>query len=168
MTARASLAPAAIAIRPERAGSGESLKGDGPLSIVPNGSADAIASAMAHFVFRRAGMAALALAFLVQAGMAHGQTFLKSYEDLPLMPGLAEKSGSALLFDTPAGRVVEATAEGKTSVDRVYAFYRDTLPQLGWARIDDRTYRRENEVLTLDALPGKGGRMVVHFAILPE
>ena len=37
-----------------------------------------------------------------------------------------------MVFDTPAGRIVEAVASGAVTRDEVLAFYAETLPQLGW------------------------------------
>ncbi len=113
-----------------------------------------------------AGLVALALAAaLPSPGLAAG--FLSVCEDLPLPPGLAEIAGSSLAFDSPTGRIVEAYAEGKGSPEQVLRFYASTLPQLGWTRESDTRFRRDAEVLRLDAQP-HGPVVVVHFTVSPE
>ena len=113
-----------------------------------------------------AGLVALSLvAVLPSAGRAAG--FLSVCDDLPLPPGLAEVAGSGLAFDSPTGRIVEAYAEGKGSPEQVLRFYAATLPQLGWTREDDTRFRRDAEVLRLDA-QSQGPAVVVHFTVSPE
>ncbi len=112
-------------------------------------------------------LGALALVIAVAPGPAAAQGFLSAYEDLPLAPGLEEVPGSGLSFDGPGGRIVEAYAEGAASAAEVLKFYAATLPQLGWARETDTLYRRESEVLTLEA-KGQGRAVVVRFKISPE
>lgn len=95
------------------------------------------------------------------------QGFLSVYEDLPLAPGLAEVAGSGLSFDSPGGRIVEAYAKGAAAKADVLKFYAATLPQLGWTAESDTLYRRDAEVLKLEARP-EGKALVVHFTISPE
>jgi hypothetical protein len=98
---------------------------------------------------------------------AHAEGFLSEYEDLPLAPGLDEVAGSGLSFDSPAGRIVESYAKGTVREAEVLKFYAATLPQLGWTRESDSVYRRESEVLRLDA-EAQGRTLMVHFTISPE
>lgn len=109
----------------------------------------------------------LALLLLAAPSLAPAQGFLSVTEDLPLAPGLAELAGSGLSFDSPGGRIVEAYAKGPASLADVLKFYAATLPQLGWTRESDTLYRRDAEVLKLDAKP-EGKALVVHFTISPE
>lgn len=109
------------------------------------------------------------LALLAAAGLtpARAEGFLTAYEDLPLPAGLAEVAGAGMAFDSPGGRIVEAYAKGPAKAADVLKFYATTLPQLGWTRESDTTYRRDAEVLMLEA--GADGRLlVVHFTISPE
>lgn len=98
---------------------------------------------------------------------ARAEEFLSAYEDLPLAPGLVEMPASGLSFDSPSGRIVEAYAKGTAKAADILKFYAATLPQLGWTRDNDTTYRREAEVLTLDTQP-EGRGVIVHFTISPE
>jgi len=76
--------------------------------------------------------------------------FVAGTEDVPLMPGLRPVAGSALSFDKPQGRIVEAQASGKLARAAVQRFYAATLPQLGWKPAGADVWRRERETLRLD------------------
>jgi len=108
-------------------------------------------------------------AVLAQQAPAAGETeFVGDIEDLPLMPGLTEITGAGMVFDTPAGRIVQALASGNVSRAQVLAFYAATLPQLGWQPAGKATYRREAEVLVLEfPPPGDAGGLTVRFALSP-
>ena len=122
---------------------------------------------------------ALAVAVLVAAGpwwtppAAGEDGFLNGIEDLPLMPLLSENAEGGMVFDTPAGRIVEAVASGAVTRDDVLAFYAETLPQLGWTREGAARFRREGEILRLeftDSNPPSnwGAALTVRFAIYPD
>jgi hypothetical protein len=114
---------------------------------------------------RRLG-ALVAVLFLFSAP-AWAEGFLTAYEDLPLAPGLAEDTGAALSFDSPGGRIVDALARGAVKPTEVLKFYAATLPQLGWSRESDTVWRREAEVLRIEA--GSEGRgSAVRFHVSPE
>jgi len=124
----------------------------------------------------RARVPAAVLAGMLAAGLcataatlaaANGATFVAGVEDLPLMPGLAEVSGAGVVFDKPGGRIVEAYAEGAVGRAEVIGFYRQTLPQLGWAAAGETAYRREGERLEIVILGGDGD-LVVRFTLQPE
>ena len=116
-------------------------------------------------------VALLSALALVGAGAAptraQAQSYIAQVEDLPLMPGLAEIEGAGVVFDKPDGRIVEAFAQGEVGRDAVLAFYRKTLPQLGWRALGDAGYQRENETLSLDFLDG-GGALIVRFTLVPR
>lgn len=111
-------------------------------------------------------LCALVLA-LGLCGQARADGFLSDYEDLPLAPGLDEVADSGLTFDSPAGRIVESYAKGPVKEAEILKFYAATLPQLGWSRESDTVYRRESEVLRLNA-ELQGRALMVHFTISPE
>ncbi len=119
---------------------------------------------------RRRGRFAVVLTLvliLVQPVCARAASFLTGFEDLPLMPGLSEQDGAGLMFDTPAGRILEAMAAGEATQQQVQTFYAQTLPELGWVRQSDTQYRRDQEVLRLDF--SQAGRVLtVRFTISPE
>ena len=61
--------------------------------------------------------------------------YLSLAPDIPLAPGLSEFDGGQLVFDKPEGRIVRIEAERletQGAGDGVPAFYRETLPNLGW------------------------------------
>ena len=93
--------------------------------------------------------------------------YLAGVADLPLMPGLRELADAGIVFDKPSGRIVEAYAAGIVSAADVLAFYRETLPELGWQAEDDHHFRREGERLELELLKG-GEVLTVHFTLAPD
>jgi hypothetical protein len=93
--------------------------------------------------------------------------FVAGIEDLPLMPGLTELSGSGYAFDSSGGRIVEAYASGDVSRQQVLDFYGSTLPQLGWEAATSHSYRRQGERLAIDFVTGNGP-LTVHFTVTPE
>lgn len=97
---------------------------------------------------RLIGLVAGALLFLASAQAA--DNFVFGFEDLPLMDGLTQVAQDSVLFDTPQGRIVQASAVGNATEASVIAFYDSTLPQLGWTQIAAATYQREGEVLRLE------------------
>ncbi len=105
-------------------------------------------------------------------GAENGAAFVGGFEDMPLMAGLSETGEAGMVFDTPAGRIIETYATGAVSRDAVVEFYAATLPQLGWRRIGETEFRREGEVLRLE-FPGAetaaGGMtgLTVRFALKP-
>ena len=61
--------------------------------------------------------------------------YLSVAPDIPLAPGLLEFDGGQVVFDKPEGRIVRIEAERLETHgagDGVPAFYRETLPNLGW------------------------------------
>ena len=100
-------------------------------------------------------------------GAAAQERFVGGTEDLPLMAGLSEVSRRGMVFDTPAGRIVEAYARGPVSRDQVLDFYAATLPQLGWRPDGAASFRREDEVLKLSFPSTDGGGLMVLFTLAP-
>ena len=76
--------------------------------------------------------------------------FISVIEGLPLMPGLSEDSDGAMSFDTANGRIAETIASGQVVPENVLGYYMGALPQLGWKRLTEKRYRREDEVLIID------------------
>ncbi len=105
--------------------------------------------------------------FLVLAAPARAdQAYLSELEDLPLAPGLVEHPGG-VLFDSPGGRIIDATADGDTTVAAVTGFYSQTLPALGWSRQADGSYRRDTERLRI-TVDGSRRPLTVHFSVEPR
>lgn len=109
-----------------------------------------------------------ALAPLAVLGQAsQGETYVEGIPDLPLMPGLTALPESGLVFDKPAGRIVQAFAEGSMTMQSVISFYDETLPQLGWQRDGAGAYLREGERLKLDLSQDARG-VTVQFQLFPQ
>jgi len=98
---------------------------------------------------------------------AWADEFVAGTEDVPLMPGLKPITGSALVFDKPEGRIVEAQAQGALSRAKVQSFYATSLPQLGWKKISADQWQRDAERLTLD-FRGEDGHLTVDFTLSPQ
>ncbi len=93
--------------------------------------------------------------------------FVSGIADLPLMPGLEEIDGSAMIFSKPQGRIIEVMARGAVTRDAVRAFYDLTLPELGWRRQERGRLQRENELLRFDMRDNKNG-LVIQFSLTPQ
>ena len=115
--------------------------------------------------WRRAVLALLLLLGIVPAATA--TAFVPGTEDVPLMPGLTPIESANLVFDKPEGRIVEAKMRGKTERSDVRAFYRNTLPQLGWTEAGADAWRRNGEMLRLD-FGGHEGDLTVGFTLSPQ
>ena len=113
--------------------------------------------------FAAHALAVVVLAFVATASAADG--FVPGIADLPLMPGLGAAADDAFVFDSPSGRIVQASATGAVTRARVEAFYAETLPQLGWRR-DGAGWRREGEVLRLE-IAAEGAAVTVRFDLSP-
>ena len=107
---------------------------------------------------------------LLFSGLVQSGSFVSNIEDLPLMTGLTEEKDSAILFESPSGRIAESIAVGKISKRAVYKFYKEVLPQFGWNTDSDKWFWREEEILYLRVLPinRANGKIRVHFKIVPR
>ena len=116
------------------------------------------------------GLLALA-ALLVMPATAGEPKYLSAVNDLPLPPGLVEDVGAGLSFDKPGGRIIEALARGAIAKSDVVAFYRATLPALGWKLLaadpSGSRWRRDDETLSV-AITEPGNPVVVRFSITPN
>ncbi len=83
--------------------------------------------------------------------------------DLPLMAGMTEAADHAVIFDKPAGRIVETAATGTASAVDIQKFYSEVLPPLGWKSVSTNTYIRDGERMTLSISDSS-----VQFKITPE
>ena len=95
------------------------------------------------------------------------QDFVPGFEDLPLMEGLRPITGSGHIFDSPSGRLIEIHARGPVEHFQVEAFYRKSLKALGWTQAGAGRYRRDNEILRVEASKQDGGLNVV-FRLAPD
>lgn len=107
-------------------------------------------------------LAPAAIIAVLAAAPASATTFLKAIEDVPLVEGLSE-TGEPVVFESDFGRVVKTAAAGQVSADAVERFYTETLPALGWKRVDETgvfAFARENERLTISIAEPRSARPV--------
>lgn len=97
-----------------------------------------------------------------------GTAFLSVIDDVPLMPGLAERPDAAVVFDKPEGRIVETEAMGRLVRAEVLKFYAASLPQLGWRARGEGRFLRDREELALSFVSGPGGALTVRFTLSPD
>jgi len=102
------------------------------------------------------------LAFPAMAG-----DFVPGTEDVPVMPGLTPVADSALVFDKPQGRIVEAQFQGRLKRAQIAAFYAETLPQLGWRQTGTDSWQRDDEILHLE-FGETDGEVTVGFSLSPR
>ena len=95
------------------------------------------------------------------------QGFFSVIEDLPLMPSLLENREVAITFESSAGRVVDVQADGVASPSAVDAYYKESLPQLGWKAQNNGSYLRENELLFIKIETGQNNMVKVLFNLRP-
>ena len=100
-------------------------------------------------------------------GPARADGYVDGFEDLPLMPGLANVPAASVSFDAAMGRIVVAFAEGPVGMPAVRAFYVQTLPQLGWTPAGTGRWLREGEALKVDTVV-EGDGLVVRFELAPR
>ena len=89
---------------------------------------------------------------------------------MPLPAGFSEDRSAGMAFDKPEGRIIEAVARGRGDRAAVVSFYRNALPELGWAAESDAgflAWRREGEALRLE-VTGAGTEVVIRFHIAPQ
>ncbi len=104
---------------------------------------------------------------LLVSGAPAGERFVPGFEALPLMAGLAIEPGSAMEFDKPDGRIVEAAAVGDLPEAHIRNWYEGVLPQLGWQPAGDGRFRREGEMLSLAVTREETGARVA-FRLYPQ
>jgi hypothetical protein len=122
-----------------------------------------------HKFPRRTLIFAIAALFLVcgnGARAVESAVYVPGTEDIPLMPGLAPAPDGMLVFDQPQGRIVEVTTSGPVRRRDVLSFYRESLPELGWAAHGKHDFERAGERLSLD-IAGHDGHLTVAFSLIP-
>ena len=100
----------------------------------------------------------LMLVLAIGPGLAQ-DAYLSAARDIPLAPGLEETIDGSLAFDKPQGRIIRVTArdaQNDVVSQDVLAFYRQALPNLGWAETAARdaalTFNRESEMLRISTI----------------
>ncbi len=100
-------------------------------------------------------------------GGAHATALVPGFEDIPLMPGLRALADRGHVFDTPVGRLVESHVGGRVDAGAARAFYRETLPSLGWQPAGTQTYLRDEETLLIEYSVG-GEELTIRFRVRPK
>jgi len=109
------------------------------------------------------------ITFYFQLNIVYSQsTFISMLNDVPLMSGLKIQKQTALIFDTPSGRIVEVAAVGKIPLSTVREFYADTLPQLGWKDVGKNIFSRDKEILSINLSIIENRNTQIRFSITPE
>lgn len=104
---------------------------------------------------------------LSPSDQAQSSVFFDHLPDIPVMPGLMPLSDHALLFDKAEGRIAEviAVSEGP-GMQEILRFYGETLPSLGWQRVDNRHFVRDQESLTF-TIEKADPQLVIRFRLAP-
>ncbi len=102
---------------------------------------------------------------------AAAQHFLQAMDDVPLMTGLAERPAAGVVFETAAGRIVEAEAvsgpAAKLTAGRVMGYYRAALAGLGWHPLGRGRFARDGEILSITTGAADKG-LRVRFSLRPK
>ncbi len=97
--------------------------------------------------------------------------FLQAIDDVPLMGGLTEQPVAGVVFETAAGRIVEAEAVSgggaKLTARRIMGFYTPALAALGWKPLGHGRFAREGEILSI-AISTENHRLRVRFSLRPK
>ena len=100
--------------------------------------------------------------------ISHGnERFVSGFEDLPLMRGMTEATESNVAFDTVHGRVLVSFAQSSEGEEKIIAFYKEALSQLGWKFNRDGEFLRGEEILTIDFLLD-GDYLAIRFSLEPR
>jgi hypothetical protein len=117
-------------------------------------------------LFQAAALAGLLLTGLGAIEPAAAQ-FVPGIAELPMLEGLKPEPEGAVVFDTPAGRIVTTSLTGAVAENSVRAFYLATLVQLGWRQLAAGHFRREGENLILSIAPLPGNRIRLSIRLAP-
>ncbi|MBI4030048.1 MAG: hypothetical protein HY370_00055 [Proteobacteria bacterium] len=100
-------------------------------------------------------------------GESGSYAFLHGMEDIPLMAGLYEIPEESLVFDKPEGRIVHAAAASESAGrEEIEAFYKNTLPHMGWHAAGMGAFARRGEELQILVQQDEGYSLVL-FTVLP-
>ncbi len=104
----------------------------------------------------------------VLSTISHGnERFISGFEDLPIMRGMTETTANNVAFDTVHGRVLVSFAQSSESEEKILAFYKESLSQLGWKINRDGEFLRGEEILKIDFLPD-GNYLAIRFSLEPR
>jgi hypothetical protein len=112
-------------------------------------------------------MLATMMVSLPQSLVAAEEAYFEALYDIPVMPGLEELKGDAVLFDKPDGRIASATAASrKLTPAQIKGFYAESLSQMGWKKRTQNQYVRGDDLLVLEVLE-KPPLTVLHLTLSP-
>jgi len=121
------------------------------------------------YAFRPIAICVLVLALGSLWGVtAAAERFVGGMEDVPLMTGLTEITEGRVEIDSPAGRIVQASATGAASKAEVLAFYTETLPKLGWRPQGAGVFLRAGKTLAVELEESISPGITVRFALFPK
>lgn len=87
-------------------------------------------------------------------GAEQMSNFVPSMPDVPLPEGFEVDTTTGSFFDSPEGRIAEIYAAGLDSPKKIGTFYEKIMPQFGWKKTAELTYRKEGETIKIE--PEKG------------
>lgn len=105
---------------------------------------------------------------LAGSSAAAEERFFEALYDVPVMPGMEEVPGQAMLFDKPGGRIAVVVAATKVAKPaEVAAFYEETLTQMGWIKTTVNQYVRGEQRLSVKIQSGAKAA-TVNFTLEPR
>ncbi|MDD9901234.1 MAG: hypothetical protein OXT65_09675 [Alphaproteobacteria bacterium] len=111
---------------------------------------------------------ALAAVVFLAATPVLAAEYFSAVEDLPLMEGMQEDPSHAVVFDAPSGRIVDVAATVGADPAHVSAFYKSSLPALGWTPSGKDVYHRNGEKLLLVTVKnGDATSVRIHISPAP-
>ena len=94
--------------------------------------------------------------------------FVQGSEDIPLLVGMNKMLDESLGFDSDSGSIMASSYETKIDLEKVQAFYKKTLPQMGWkvtkSDMAKLSFKREREKLEIEFV-NHNGKDIVRFFI---
>lgn len=81
--------------------------------------------------------------------------FVPNLPDVPMPAHFVADADTSSFFDSAEGRIAEVSAEGFGTESEISDFYRDTMPQFGWMRVDKLAYKKQGELLVIAVEKGK-------------
>lgn len=83
------------------------------------------------------------------------------------MRGMTETTENNVAFDTVHGRVLVSFAKSRESGEKILAFYKESLSQLGWKINRDGEFLRGEEILKIDFILD-GDYLAIRFSLEPR
>jgi len=97
-----------------------------------------------------------------------GQDFIPGTEDIPLMEGLAIDENETVIFDSPDGQIMTILAKTTANPKDINRFYDSSLSALGWEKVAESTYQRNQDTLTFSLSPEKNSTLIKFQITIPN